>query len=387
MLQSRLRSLLFLSAILVVDALPGPTVPWSITEISHIAKEGKRLISHEDGAEPVWKTEDQVLELVKAGSHFFDVTDTHDSFKNFQTSAGLAMSGNSSTIYPTPSHQAQVQPILSAMTTTRMESWLETLTGFHTRFYNSTTGVAASEWILETAQGIAAPYQRTDVEVVKFEHSWTQSSVIARIRGSDPSVPLVLLGSHIDSENHADPTGRAPGADDDGSGTVNLLEAFQTLLEADFRPRATVEFQWYAAEAVGHRGSQAIASSYKDSGLAVAGHFQLDMTGYFKPGTEEVIALSPDYVDEALTDFTKNVITEYAKIPWVMNIPCGYACSDHGSFYRLGYPTTYPTEAMIENQNPHVHSDADTTSVEGFSWSHSLEFAKVATAWAYELAM
>lgn len=70
MLQSRLRSLLFLSAILVVDALPGPTVPWSITEISHIAKEGKRLISHEDGAEPVWKTEDQVLELVKAGSHF-----------------------------------------------------------------------------------------------------------------------------------------------------------------------------------------------------------------------------------------------------------------------------------------------------------------------------
>ena len=38
------------------------------------------------------------------------------------------------------------------------------------------------------------------------------------------------------------------GADDDGSGTVTILEAYRALLEADFRPNRTVEFHWYSAE-------------------------------------------------------------------------------------------------------------------------------------------
>jgi len=39
-------------------------------------------------------------------------------------------------------------------------------------------------------------------------------------------------------------TGRAPGADDDGSGTVNLMEAFRALLTAGFKPTTPVEFHW-----------------------------------------------------------------------------------------------------------------------------------------------
>jgi len=38
------------------------------------------------------------------------------------------------------------------------------------------------------------------------------------------------------------------GADDDGSGTVTILEAYRALLESDFRPNRTVEFHWYSAE-------------------------------------------------------------------------------------------------------------------------------------------
>lgn len=64
---------------------------------------------------------------------------------------------------------------------------------------------------------------------------------------------------------------------------------------------------------------------------------------------------------------------------------CGYACSDHASWNEQGYPTTMPFEAVTGNDNDNIHSTGDTISVSGFSWSHSLEFAKVALAYVYEL--
>jgi len=44
-------------------------------------------------------------------------------------------------------------------------------------------------------------------------------------------------------------------------------------------------------------------------------------------------------------------------------------------------------EAVTGNDNPKIHSPDDTTSLSGFSWSHSLQFAKVALAFLYELSV
>lgn len=38
------------------------------------------------------------------------------------------------------------------------------------------------------------------------------------------------------------------GADDDGSGSVTILESYRALLASDFRPVRPVEFHWYSAE-------------------------------------------------------------------------------------------------------------------------------------------
>ena len=43
-------------------------------------------------------------------------------------------------------------------------------------------------------------------------------------------------------------------------------------------------------------------------------------------------------------------------------------------------------EAITGDDNPNIHGPNDTTSVKGFSWTHSLEFAKVALAFLYELS-
>jgi bacterial leucyl aminopeptidase len=70
-----------------------------------------------------------------------------------------------------------------------------------------------------------------------------------------------------------------------------------------------------------------------------------------------------------------------------MDKACGYACSDHASWYNYGYPTTMPFEAVTGNDNQNIHSTGDTTSVSGFSWAHSLEFAKVGLGFVYEMTV
>lgn len=109
----------------------------------------------------------------------------------------------------------------------------------------------------------------------------------------------------------------APGADDDGSGTMSILEAYRALLAADFHPVKTVEFQWYSAEEGGLLGSQAIAKDYEARGVNVIAMsqvcplinfivnvaervvmLQFDMTAFVKSGTREEVGIITDYVDE-----------------------------------------------------------------------------------------
>ena len=93
-----------------------------------------------------------------------------------------------------------------------MESYLNRLTEFNNRYYNSATGEQSAQWIFDTLTSIASG--EPGVTVAKFTHSWRQFSVIARIEGAT-SGPIAILGSHQDSINLVSPeTGRAPGADD-----------------------------------------------------------------------------------------------------------------------------------------------------------------------------
>lgn len=100
--------------------------------------------------------------------------------------------------------------------------------------------------------------------------------VIGRIEGTNSSAPVVIVGAHLDSINADDPmSGRAPGAYDDGSGSVNLIESFRKLTAAGFKPTNPVEFPWYAGEEAGLLGSRAISNEYAKKGIRVRGMLQL----------------------------------------------------------------------------------------------------------------
>ncbi|PPQ65192.1 hypothetical protein CVT24_011376 [Panaeolus cyanescens] len=373
------------SALVIASCVLSAAARISVQEIQEKSAKGLHLIDLAEDAEPVWKTDDEVFGLIANNVKFFDVTETYDA-----NGAQRQLSPEeivTLATYPAPSHQTQVKSLLSTLSLPTMQSYLNNLTSFNNRYYQASTGQQASVWIRDTVQGIINAYPTSRASVALYPHSWTQNSIIAKIPGTS-SGPVTILGGHMDSVNGGSPTsGRAPGADDDGSGTSNLLEAFRALVTSGFRPSTPIEFHWYSGEEGGLKGSQAIATAYKSAGTQVKAMLQFDMTAYVKPGTKPVVGLMPDYTDAGLTTFVGQLVNNYLTIPWVTNEPCGYACSDHASWNRQGYPTALPFESLFSNDNPNIHKATDTISVSGFNFTHSFEFAKLALAFAYELAL
>ncbi|KAF1911281.1 hypothetical protein BDU57DRAFT_565830 [Ampelomyces quisqualis] len=326
-------------------------------------------------------TEAEKWELHNAGVHFMDITEYSDLQ---ETSNALAKRA----VFPSAvTQKASITPLISKLSTSNMQSKLTTFVGFNNRYYKSTTGKQSSEWLLQQVQAVATASGVSGVSVRAFSHpSWTQNSVIATIPGKSANV--IAIGAHQDSVNGASPmAGRAPGADDDGSGSVTILEAFRVLLTdsrvASGQAANTIEFHWYAAEEAGLLGSQAIFTNYKNSGKVIKAMLQQDMTGYVKPGVKEAVGVITDFVDADLTNFIKKIVTAYCSIPYV-ETKCGYACSDHASASKAGYPSAFVIEGAFENTSKLIHTAQDTIST--VSFTHMLEHAKMTVGLAYELA-
>lgn len=244
-----------------------------------------------------------------------DITDTRDL-----GSLSLADTSRKTRVqYPEKlAYNETVSPMLKELSKSNMQRHLERFTAFYTRYYKSTYGAQSSAWLLEkvneTIHGSEAAKHGSFVKA--FEHPWGQNSIIATIPGKTNKT--VVIGAHQDSINLFFPSFlAAPGADDDGSGTVTILEALRVLLKSDAvasgNASNTIEFQWYSAEEGGLLGSQAIFSAYEKEGRDVRAMLQQDMTGYVQKtldaGEPESVGVITDYVDPALTDFIKKVVT------------------------------------------------------------------------------
>jgi len=286
-------------------------------------------------------------------------------------------------IPPEPKHQEIVDPLLPEIKAEALRETVTVLSNYFTRYYNSDTGKAAAGWLFDQYRKAAGDDQ--NIEVTYFPHAgWAQPSIITRIHGNgDNADERVIIGGHIDSIAGG-ATARAPGADDDASGSSGVLEAFRTLVKNNFVGKRTLEFHGYAAEEVGLRGSQAIAQSYRQQGIKVAGMLQLDMTSWLRTGVVPQMGLVQDYVNATLTRFVGQLINTYTNIAWVATT-CGYGCSDHASWTASGYPSSFPFESRFGQHSPYIHTAQDTVSTLNFE--HGAEFAKLAVAFAVEMSL
>ncbi|KAI9067560.1 peptidase [Trametes sanguinea] len=343
-----------------------------------------RLVQFDGQDEPVLMTELQKIQAKARGIRFFDVTEAPD----LGSRAHLRVAQKPA--YPAPNHTEAVRAVIDTLEIQNLKDTLAKFTSYRTRYYRSDTGKQSQKWLLgkitEITKKFAPKVLQEEISIQEFPHSWAQSSVIVRINGSsttDDSV--VVIGAHLDSTNNW-PFLPAPGADDDGSGSMSILEAYRALVSAGFQPERTVEFHWYSAEEGGLLGSQAVARAYEDRGVNVVAMSQYDMTAWVKRGTREEVGIITDFVDPDLTEYNKKLVELYLDIPWV-ETKCGYACSDHASWGKAGYPSVFTIEATFDNSNHgNIHTANDRYDVSPeFSFSHMLEFSKLAISFAIEL--
>jgi len=282
--------------------------------------------------------------------------------------------------------QALVSPILSKMQESNIAQTIADLALFTNRYYTSTSGSEASNWLLQRWASMGSG--RSDVVVTQLAHTgYQQQSVILTINGTDKASEVVVLGAHLDSINGArtGETGRAPGADDDASGIAGITEAFRVMIANGYRPRRTIKMIAYAAEEVGLRGSQAIAKDFKAREVNVVGVLQLDMTNY--KGSASDIYMYTDYTDSLQNEFVVRLIKTYLPALTIGYDKCGYGCSDHAAWRAQGYATSMPFESTFRQDNPHIHTANDTYANSGNQALHALKFARIAAAYALELGM
>ncbi|CAE6400022.1 unnamed protein product [Rhizoctonia solani] len=346
----------------------------------NIDLESKRLVQFNDQEEPVLVSELEKIVAKAAGKKFFDITDHPES-----AFAPVRVFKHS---YGSPNATELVKPVLKTLSTDGPKANLEKFTSFRTRYYRSETGKQSQQWlktkIAETTDKFASSKLQTRISLSEFPHSWGQNSIILRIKGSDPSAGTVIISAHQDSTNMW-PFLPAPGADDDGSGTVTILEAYRALITANFTPVHDVEFHWYSAEEGGLLGSQAVAKHYSEHGADIKAQIQFDMTAWVQRGSREEVGIITDFVDPDLTAYVTKLVETYLSIP-PAHTKCGYACSDHASWTKYGYPSAFSIESSFETTNHNIHSANDRIDFSPeFSFEHALEFSKLAVAFAIEL--
>ncbi|KAJ5404340.1 peptidase family M28 [Penicillium cosmopolitanum] len=346
-------------------------------------------------AKAEWMTEGDKMRLRREGVKFMDITD-HEDFYKEQVDA---LAGKPR--LPDLVHERLIRPLFPFVDTGRMFGVLEHMTGYYNRYFDDIHGELSSEWLYNhISQIIAKSPLHTHISLEYFTHPFRQSSIIARF---EPKVrnfkqPLTILGAHQDSANYLFPLLPAPGADDDCSGTVSILEAFRVLAEAGFVPQdGPVEFHWYAAEEGGLLGSQAIARYKKEQGARIGAMMEFDMTAFIATNATESIGFIATEADEVLTNWAVNLSQKYISIPTeVYDLP-GNAGSDYMSYTQLNYPASFASEGnpvagggFPGEYDPYVHGINDTMWVNDktgyFSVDHMARFSELAIAFAVEQA-
>lgn len=281
---------------------------------------------------------------------------------------------------PSVEKNPAIEQATQMVSTDNLLATVQWLSHYPSRYHkgNSKHVEDLAEKIKTLLANLTYPYQ---IELIT--HTQTkQKTLKVHLEGKDHPEEIVVLGAHLDSIVNWGGGGTAPGADDNASGSSNILEALRILATQPQASRS-IEFFWYAGEEGGLIGSAEIAKSYKQSNANVIGVMQLDMTLY--PGDGElVMGDMADFTNPWLRTYIKTLNDLYVGAKWKED-QCGYACSDHASWHRQGYAAVMPAEATFDHTNQELHTVRDVISPR-LSFTHSAAFTKLALAYALDLS-
>eukprot|EP00002_Diphylleia_rotans_P022522 TRINITY_DN440_c0_g2_i1.p1 TRINITY_DN440_c0_g2~~TRINITY_DN440_c0_g2_i1.p1 ORF type:complete len:452 (-),score=94.25 TRINITY_DN440_c0_g2_i1:136-1491(-) len=251
-----------------------------------------------------------------------------------------------------------IQRLIDQISNEKLYSVLDHLSNqYTTRNALSAGAVEAQEWIARLYASLGY-----SVTIQPFFTGFSPN-VIAELRGSVEPEKYVVIGAHYDCRmsNTYDNTSRAPGADDDGSGTTAVLEIARVLVESGIRFRYSIRIASWGGEEQGLLGSTAYVKELKSKNVNVVAYLNADMLGFKIPRKAITLGMKGPYTTTWLNNLVNSITAKYfPTLPIASSSSC---CSDYKPFYENGYPAS----GFFENDEgassyPCYHNVCDTIS-------------------------
>jgi Zn-dependent M28 family amino/carboxypeptidase len=214
-------------------------------------------------------------------------------------------------------------------------------------------------------------------------------NVIGVITGTVAPGEIVLITAHLDD---LPSTGRAPGADDNASGSVGVLLAAQLMHGITAGFDRTLRFVLFTGEEQGLCGSSAYAAAVATAGDNIVAVYNLDMIAWDSTGgpTLRLHTRTTDQAgypaDLAIAGVFTNVVSAYGLSGSLTPIISadGENASDHASFWAHGYPALLAIEDDYHDFNPYYHTLSDTLG--HINLAYFTDFVKASVGTAAHLA-
>ncbi|ORZ39883.1 hypothetical protein BCR44DRAFT_64837 [Catenaria anguillulae PL171] len=245
-----------------------------------------------------------------------------------------------------------------------------------------TTRHAQSEGYRKAANWVKTRFEEfgcATVELVPFRTGYGPN-VVCTIPGADLANEHVLLTAHLDSRGtRFTASGKAPGADDDGSGSAMLLASLRAIKQSNLRLRRTLKVVAFGGEEQGLYGSAAYARAAKSRRDNIKFVLQGDMLAYRKPGEPLQLALPPaSRATPAASEVVRKIAAAY--VPELTVGTTNACCSDQQSFVEQGFPATALFERNGGIADPQYHKEGDVSARTGYDWQQLQGHTKVAVA-------
>lgn len=220
-----------------------------------------------------------------------------------------------------------------------------TLQNFTTRFYGTSSNIAASTWLFNKLDNISGLS-------VEFQGGEEFRNIIATLPGIDGnSTGIYMVGAHYDTVDLS----FAPGATDNGGGVAIVLEIARIMSQYTFNH--TLMFALWDAEEEGGasmKGSKAYTDYAFENNLDIELYVNFDSSCY-DPDDDFVLDIM--YNDQS--SWVKDIMSEYNSlynIGFTLTYNIHSCLSDHRYFWSHGYTAVMTHE---EYHGP-AHSEYDT---------------------------
>ena len=207
-------------------------------------------------------------------------------------------------------------------------------------------------------------------------------NVIGQINGTTNPSQIVVIGAHLDDQPWGEP--RAPGADDNASGVSATLYLARSFADKTFE--RTIRFVFFGSEENAPWTSNAFGSGYYAAQAKAAGENIVAMISAdalaWNGSNNGVVYMNtrtakkdPGGGDHAIVTMWQQAVTTYSitGITPTLNAS-GVNLSDHGAFWKNGYPAVLLIEDDVSQVNPNWHTVNDKVST--FRWPFYVQVTK-----------